>query len=191
MLQRTRSLAALAIFVLATSAAASSHREAPAIATDPTLDATDLYAFVSPDEPDTVTLIANYIPLEAPYGGPNFFGFADWPSAQDAIHIDNNGDAVEDRTFLFQVRSETANDKTFLYNTAPVKAAAGAKQPYPGLNVYQYCRTTGSSWSGAPRERARRTRSCWADATRTRARRRTTSRASTPTRSRCRCRSLC
>ncbi|MFN7975836.1 MAG: DUF4331 domain-containing protein [Acidobacteriota bacterium] len=120
---------------------ASSHREAPAIAADPMMDATDLYAFVSPDRPDTVTIIANYIPLEAPYAGPNFFQFADWPAAEYEIHIDNNGDAVEDVTFLFQFKSETANDKTFLYNTGPMTADPGnAKSPYKGLNVSQYYR---------------------------------------------------
>ena len=55
----------------------SSHREAPQISKDPTADSTDLYAFVSPDKPSTVTLIANYIPLQAPDGGPNFYEFAD------------------------------------------------------------------------------------------------------------------
>ena len=55
----------------------SSHREAPEISKDPVADSTDLYAFVSPDRPDTVTLIANYIPLQAPAGGPNFFEFGD------------------------------------------------------------------------------------------------------------------
>jgi hypothetical protein len=125
---------------LVSTAGASSHREAPGIAADPAIDATDLYAFVSPDRQETVTLIANYIPLEAPYGGPNFFGFADWPSAQYEIHIDNNGDAVEDITFLFQFRTETGNAKTFLYNTGPVTADAQAKLPYPGLNVFQYYR---------------------------------------------------
>ncbi len=55
----------------------SSHREAPEISKDPVADSTDLYAFVSPDRPDTVTLIANYIPLQDPAGGPNFFEFGD------------------------------------------------------------------------------------------------------------------
>ena len=59
------------------AAAASSHREAPVIADDPAADNTDLYAFVSPDRPDTVTLVANYIPLEEPAGGPNFAKFDD------------------------------------------------------------------------------------------------------------------
>ena len=56
---------------------ASSHREAPLISKDPTADNTDLYAFVSPDKPSTVTIIANYIPLEEPAGGPNFNAFDD------------------------------------------------------------------------------------------------------------------
>ena len=55
----------------------SSHREAPAISKDPVADNTDTYAFVSPEDPDTVTIISNYLPLDAPFGGPNFFEFAD------------------------------------------------------------------------------------------------------------------
>ena len=51
----------------------SSHREAPEISKDPVADSTDLYAFISPDSPNTVTIIANYIPLQAPASGPNFF----------------------------------------------------------------------------------------------------------------------
>ena len=67
----------------------SSHREAPEISKDPVADNTDVYVFVSPDNPDTVTLIANYIPLEGPAGGPNFFEFGD--DVLYEIHIDNNG----------------------------------------------------------------------------------------------------
>ncbi|MDQ1740696.1 MAG: hypothetical protein QOE53_2348, partial [Pseudonocardiales bacterium] len=55
----------------------SSHREAPEVSKDPVADNTDVYAFVSPDRPDTVTLIANYIPMQQPYGGPNFYEFGD------------------------------------------------------------------------------------------------------------------
>src|SRR5215510_11463532 len=65
----------------------SSHREAPEISKDPVADNTDVYAFVSPDKPDTVTLIANYIPLEDPAGGPNFFSFGD--DVLYEINIDN------------------------------------------------------------------------------------------------------
>ena len=68
----------------------SSHREAPEISKDPVADSTDVYAFVSPDKSDTVTLIANYIPLQGPAGGPNFYEFGDDVLYQ--IHIDNNGD---------------------------------------------------------------------------------------------------
>ena len=68
----------------------SSHREAPGISKDPVADSTDVYAFVSPDKPDTVTLIANYVPLQGPAGGPNFYEFGD--DVLYEIHIDNNGD---------------------------------------------------------------------------------------------------
>ena len=67
----------------------SSHREAPQISKDPVADSTDLYAFVSPDQPDTVTLIANYVPLQAPDGGPNFYEFGD--DVLYAINIDTTG----------------------------------------------------------------------------------------------------
>ena len=69
----------------------SSHREAPEISKDPVADNTDVYAFVSPDKPDTVTIITNYIPLENPAGGPNFFEFGD--DVLYSIYIDNDGDA--------------------------------------------------------------------------------------------------
>jgi hypothetical protein len=96
----------------------SSHREAPEISKDPVADSTDLYAFVSPDKPDTVTLIANYIPLEAPDGGPNFFEFGD--EVLYAINIDNNGDGVADITYQFQFTSTITDRTTFLYNTGPI-----------------------------------------------------------------------
>ena len=78
----------------------SSHREAPATSKDPVADNTDTYAFVSPDQPDTVTLIANYLPFEAPFGGPNFFEFADDVTYQ--IYVDNDGDGVPDITYEFR-----------------------------------------------------------------------------------------
>src|SRR5437763_3459711 len=76
---------------------ASSHREAPLTAADPQIDSTDLYAFVSPDKPDTVTLIANWIPFEEPAGGPNFYWFA--PDVRYDINVDNDGDAKPDVIF--------------------------------------------------------------------------------------------
>ena len=74
----------------------SSHREAPAISKDPVADNTDTYAFVSPDDPGTVTIIANYLPLEAPFGGPNFFEFCD--DVRSDIYIDNTGNGKPDVT---------------------------------------------------------------------------------------------
>ncbi|WP_327086899.1 DUF4331 domain-containing protein [Nonomuraea sp. NBC_01738] len=98
---------------------ASSHREAPMIAGDPRNDNTDVYAFVSPDKPDTVTLLSNWIPFEEPHGGPNFYTF-DTKSRYN-IKIDNNGDAKPDITYQWTFRDEDrrGND-TFLYNNGPV-----------------------------------------------------------------------
>lgn len=96
----------------------SSHREAPEISKDPVADSTDVYAFVSPDRPGTVTLIANYIPLEGPAGGPNFYSFGD--DVLYEIHVDNDGDARADVTFQFRFRSTFTDPATFLYNTGPI-----------------------------------------------------------------------
>jgi Domain of unknown function (DUF4331) len=96
----------------------SSHREAPEISKDPVVDSTDLYAFVSPDAPDTVTLIANYIPLEAPDGGPNFYEFGH--DALYSIHIDNDGDGVAEITYQFQFQTFDNNPASFLYNDGPI-----------------------------------------------------------------------
>jgi hypothetical protein len=101
-------------------ASASSHREAPFISTDPQADNTDVYAFVSPDRPDTVTIIANYIPFEEPAGGPNFYRFSD--DVLYAIHIDNTGDAKEDISYQFRFNRPIRNPNTFLYNTGPITA---------------------------------------------------------------------
>jgi hypothetical protein len=98
----------------------SSHREAPAISKDPVADNTDVYAFVSPDKPDTVTLIANYIPLEGPAGGPNFYEFGD--DVLYEIHVDNDQDAVSDITYQFRFTTKIRNPNTFLYNTGPITA---------------------------------------------------------------------
>jgi hypothetical protein len=102
----------------------SSHREAPEIAKDPVADSTDLYAFVSPDAPDTVTLIANYVPLQSPAGGPNFYEFGN--DVLYEIHIDNNGDGHADVTYQFQFTTKITNRKTFLYNTGPIGSLSSA-----------------------------------------------------------------
>jgi hypothetical protein len=96
----------------------SSHREAPEISKDPVADSSDLYAFVTPDDPETVTLIANYVPLQLPASGPNFFEFGD--DVLYEIHVDSNGDGRPDLTYQFRFRTELRNDRTFLYNTGQI-----------------------------------------------------------------------
>src|SRR6195952_5899082 len=83
-------------------ALASSHREAPSITTTPKVDAPDFYMFNSSEAGRTgfVTLIANYLPLQDAYGGPNYFKLD--PNALYEIHVDNNGDGKEDITFQFR-----------------------------------------------------------------------------------------
>jgi Domain of unknown function (DUF4331) len=93
----------------AQSLMASSHREAPFITTSPKVDGTDLYMFRSYESgrSDYVTLIANYLPLQDGYGGPNYFKMD--PNAMYEIHIDNNGDAKEDITFQFRFNNTLNN----------------------------------------------------------------------------------
>ena len=98
----------------------SSHREAPEISKDPVADSTDTYAFVSPDKPDTVTIITNYIPLEDPAGGPNFFEFGD--DVLYRINVDNDGDGRPDVLYEFRFKTTVTNPNTFLYNTGPITA---------------------------------------------------------------------
>ncbi len=100
-------------------AEASSHREAPLIAADPAVDNTDVYAFTSPDRPDTVTLIANWFGLQEPNGGPNFYPWA--TDARYDINVDADGDAVPDKTFRVTFSTDDRRGKnTFLYNNGPV-----------------------------------------------------------------------
>ncbi len=98
----------------------SSHREAPEISKDPVADSTDVYAFVSPDRPGTVTLIANYIPLQGPAGGPNFYEFGDDVLYQ--IHIDNSGDGRADISYRLRFHTRLRDANTFLYNTGPIES---------------------------------------------------------------------
>src|SRR6476660_7345415 len=100
------------------NAFASSHAEAPLISQDPRADNTDLYAFVSPENTNTVTMIANYIPLEAPASGPNFYSFDD--SALYEIKVDQDGDGRADVGYQFTFTTQTRNPNTFLYNTGPI-----------------------------------------------------------------------
>jgi hypothetical protein len=96
----------------------SSHREAPEIAKDPVADGTDVYAFLSPKHPDKVTLIANFIPLQQPNGGPNFYEFGD--DVLYEIHVANSGKGKPDVTYQFRFETRIRNPQTFLYNTGPI-----------------------------------------------------------------------
>ncbi len=96
----------------------SSHREAPEIAKDPVADSTDVYAFVSPDAPTTLTLIANYVPLQEPAGGPNFYEFGS--DVLYEINIDTQGKAEPDITYQFRFTTVITDQTTFLYNTGPI-----------------------------------------------------------------------
>src|SRR5260370_2453436 len=98
----------------------SSHREAPEISKDPVADSTDVYAFVSPDQPDTVTLIANYMPLESRAGGPNFYEFGD--DVLYEIHIDQHGEGRAAISYQFRFSPTVADPGTFLYNTGPIES---------------------------------------------------------------------
>jgi len=113
----------------------SSHREAPGISKDPVADSTDLYAFTSPDHPDTVTLIANYIPLEGPDGGPNFYNFGD--DVLYEIHITNGGSVADAITYQFRFTTEYTNPNTFLYNTGPITSLTSSS-----WNVRQFYSVT-------------------------------------------------
>ncbi len=109
---------------------ASSHREAPLIAGDPQVDNTDVYAFVSPDSPSNVTLIANWLPFEEPNGGPNFYPFA--PDAHYDINIDNKGGATPNITYRWTFTNHYRSSNTFLYNTGVVNSINDTT-----LNFYQ------------------------------------------------------
>jgi hypothetical protein len=103
-------LAAGILAALPLAATASSHREAPNITRMPAVDSTDFYLFNSyePGREGYVTLLANYLPLQDPYGGPNYFALDS--SALYEIHVDNDGDAAEDLTFQFRFTHRLAND---------------------------------------------------------------------------------
>src|SRR3989440_5398193 len=113
---------------------ASSHREAPLISQDPTADNTDLYAFVSPDKPDTATIIANWIPGEDPAAGPNYHTFS--PTARYDIYIDRNGDGKPDISYQFRFKNQPS--QFFLGNTQQsyvVSKTAGTKTTVVGSGL--------------------------------------------------------
>ena len=122
------SVALVSTLLIPGASLASSHREAPLISRDPTADNTDLYAFRSPDGSNTVTIIANYIPLEEPAGGPNFNAFDD--NVLYEIKVDNNGDAVADVTYQFRFRTIRHESDlfgpSFLFNDFVINSATDA-----------------------------------------------------------------
>jgi len=114
---------------------ASSHRDAPLITEDPTADNTDVYAFVStePGRSNYVTLISNFIPLEEPGEGPNYYHFSD--NVLYEIKVDTDGDAEEDLTYQFDFTTKigAVTPATFLYNTGKI-----GLPPDPGDSASQY-----------------------------------------------------
>jgi uncharacterized protein DUF4331 len=124
-------LAALAAIALAVSSGSgSSHREAPLSSIDPTGDDTDVYAFVAPDAPNSLTLVANWIPFEDPAGGPNFYRFDD--RASYYLNVDNTGDGRYDIRYRFKFKTKARNPNSFLYALPGVKSIDD-----PKLNLVQ------------------------------------------------------
>ena len=122
------------------AAQASSHREAPLISEDPSADNTDTYAFRSPDKPDTVSIIANYIPGEDPAAGPNWYTFS--PSARYVVYADKNGDGKPDVTWRFRFK-----------NRAPVAFLQNTQQEYTVTRVDgKSSRVVGSGSADAARQ---------------------------------------
>jgi hypothetical protein len=121
----------LATSLAPTAGMASSHREAPLTSADPQIDNTDVYAFVSPDRTNTVTLISSWVPFEEPAGGPNFFPWASGVNYD--INIDNDGDAKAEITYRW-VFTDHGDPNTFLYNNGVVDQL---DPPDPNLAFYQ------------------------------------------------------
>src|SRR2546428_13464196 len=119
----------------------TSHREAPGTSKDPVADNTDLYAFVSPDKPETVTIISNFIPLEEPAGGPNFANFGD--DVLYEIKIDNDCDEVENINYQFRIKTTFTNPGVFLYNTGQIGSL-----PDPNWNIWKSYNLTKVTYVG-------------------------------------------
>jgi hypothetical protein len=133
-------VAALAAIGLAVSTGSgSSHREAPLSSIDPTGDDTDVYAFVAPDAPGSLTLIGNWIPFEDPAGGPNFYRFDD--RATYYLNVDNTGDGKFDIRYEFKFKTKVRNPNSFLYALPGVSSIND-----PKLNLVQTYTVTRERW---------------------------------------------
>jgi hypothetical protein len=144
-------LAALFLGRLAPSASnASSHREAPLISEDPTADNTDLYAFRSPDKPNTLTIVSNWIPGEDPAAGPNYYTFSQ--SAKYNIFVDRNGDGRPDVTYTFRFKTPTGpfflgatqqtwqmwrNNRGFANGKTPINNIGPRQNNFAGVKDYE------------------------------------------------------
>ena len=120
---RSKALIALmAVLILSglsiVAVSGSSHREAPLISENPKADNTDVYAWVDENDETKVNIVANFSPGELPQGGPNYYRFGD--EVLYEVHIDNNGDALEDITIQLDFETDVLNGDTFLYNTGPI-----------------------------------------------------------------------
>jgi hypothetical protein len=122
-------LAVLPALVVPGAAFASSHREAPLISDDPAADNTDVYMFRDPRAPGRIVMIANWVPLEEPAGGPNFFHFAE--NIRYEFNIDSDGDAIEDIVYRFTFTRNVRNGDTFLQNVGAIASPTDVN-----LNVY-------------------------------------------------------
>src|SRR5688572_3922197 len=124
-------LAALtAAAVAAALSFGSSHREAPRILKDPTADNTDVWAFTAPDAPDSLTVVANWIPFQDPAGGPNFYPLDE--NARYYVKIDNTGDGYEDVAYRWKFKTRYRNPNSFLYAAPTIDSAND-----PDVNLVQ------------------------------------------------------
>ncbi|MFZ1753777.1 MAG: DUF4331 domain-containing protein [Caldilineaceae bacterium] len=134
-------LLAAVLLAVGQDAKASSHREAPLISKDQFADNTDTYAFVSPNDPNRLVLVASWIPFEGPEGGPNYYEWDD--RVYYDIFLDMDGNATADVTYTLSSKSTVKNPNTFLYNTGPIDSLGDAD-----LNRMQYITVTESFRDG-------------------------------------------
>ncbi len=139
-------IALLTAVALSSSLLASSHREAPGISLDPVADNTDVYFFRDPVDPSRLVLISNWIPLEEPAGGPNFFHFGE--NIRYEFNVDSDGDAVEDIVYRFEFTRHVRNPDTFLQNVNSVTSPTD-----PNQNVY-YTYTATKCFGPSPNQTA-------------------------------------